>query len=108
MSPAADLARIDRRIAREPTYATGSPRYALLVFGPDAKHRVWLVKDGDTLYVDRNGDGGLTEPGEKVAARKGGSAEDGYSFEVADLTLGGTKHYNLIVHVRPLRGLLYG
>ncbi len=30
----------------------------------------WLVRDGDTLYVDRNGNGDLTEPGEKVAAEK--------------------------------------
>jgi hypothetical protein len=88
-SPAADLAAIDRAIAREPAYAGKSPRYALLVLGPGARDRFWLVKDGDTLYVDRNGNGDLTDSGEKIAPRKGGSAEDGYAFEIPDLTLGG-------------------
>jgi hypothetical protein len=62
---AADLSGIDRAIAREPAYKS-RPRYCLLVFGPEAKFRVWLVQDGDTLYVDRNGNGDLTEPGEKA------------------------------------------
>jgi hypothetical protein len=66
---AADLAKINRTIQKEPAYAD-QPRYCLLVFGPAAAHRVWLVQDGGTLYVDRNGNGGLTEPGEKVAATR--------------------------------------
>jgi hypothetical protein len=37
----------------------------LLVFGTDARDRVWLVHDGDTLFVDRNGNGDLTDDGEK-------------------------------------------
>jgi hypothetical protein len=105
---AADLTKLDRSIAREPTYATKSPRYVLLVIGPDARDRVWLVKDGDTLYVDRNGNGDLTEPGEKIAAQQGGSAEDGYDFEIDDITLGGTKHHYLAVGIRPLRSRLFG
>jgi hypothetical protein len=64
---AADLTKVDRTIAKEPAYKSKSPRYCLLVFGPEAKTRVWLVLDGDTLYVDRNGNGDLTEKGEKVA-----------------------------------------
>src|SRR5262245_11368623 len=63
---AADLTKIDRTIAKEPAYKTKSPRYCLLVFGPQADYRVWLVLDGDTLYVDRNGNGDLTEPGEST------------------------------------------
>src|SRR5262249_33364712 len=54
---AADLTKVDRSIAKEPTYQTTTPRYCLLVFGPEAKSRVWLVQDGDVLYVDRNGNG---------------------------------------------------
>src|SRR5262249_37812335 len=66
----ADLTKIDRTIAKEPTYKS-NPKYCLLVFGPEAKMRVWLVLDGDVLYVDRNGNGDLTEEGERlVAARK--------------------------------------
>ena len=61
---AVDLRTIDRTIKKEPRY-DGTPSYCLLVFGPQAKERVWLVLDGDTLYVDRNGNGDLTEPGER-------------------------------------------
>src|SRR5580704_10070655 len=68
-----DLRRIDRRIAKEPKYHF-QPHYALLVFGPNAEHRSWLVVDGDgteansgrVLYLDRNGNGDLTEPGERI------------------------------------------
>jgi hypothetical protein len=49
---AADLTRVDRSIGKEPAYKTNSPRYCLLVFGPRADYRVWLVLDGDTLHVD--------------------------------------------------------
>jgi hypothetical protein len=63
---AADLSRVDRSIGKEPAYKTGSPRYCLLVFGPRADYRVWLVLDGDTLHVDRDGDGDLTEAGEST------------------------------------------
>jgi hypothetical protein len=61
----ADLSQIPRTIAKEPAYKT-KPKYCLLVFGPEAKTRIWLIEDGDTLYVDRNGNGDLSEPGEAV------------------------------------------
>lgn len=61
---AADLKGIDRTIKKEPKYTT-SARYALLAFGPEAKTKIWLVLDGDVLYVDRNGNGDLTEPNER-------------------------------------------
>src|SRR5262249_48598669 len=63
----------------------------LLVFGPEAKTRVWLVLDGETLYVDKNGNGDLTEAGERIEARKVESAAPGappsytHFFEVAEL-----------------------
>jgi hypothetical protein len=60
-----DLSKIERSIAKEPTYKAKA-RYCLLVFGPNADVRVWLVSDGDTLYVDRNANGDLTEPGESL------------------------------------------
>jgi hypothetical protein len=63
----ADLTKIDRTIAKEPAYKS-KPKYCLLVFGPEAKTRVWLVLDGDTLYADRNGNGDLTEKGERFVA----------------------------------------
>src|SRR5262249_25701217 len=86
---AAEPPKIDRTIAKEPAYRTKAPRYGLLVFGPEGKDRVWLVQDGDTLYVDRNGNGDLTEPGEKVTATKpknGRVPEEGeFAFEIGDL-----------------------
>jgi hypothetical protein len=60
-----DLSNVDRRVL-EPAGLV-KPRYCLLVFGPEARTRVWLVEDGDTLYVDRNANGDLSEAGEAVA-----------------------------------------
>ena len=100
-SAAADadwLKNIDRTIRKEPVYETKSPRYALLVFGPRAKDRVWLVHDGATLYIDRKADGDLTDPADKVAseALPGGTAKDAYlRFLVGDLPVNGRIHKNL-------------
>ena len=67
--PGTDLSKIDRTIGKEPVYKS-KPMYCLLVFGPEANTRVWLVLDGETLYVDRNGNGNLTEDGERLEPRK--------------------------------------
>jgi len=74
---APELSKVDRTVKKEPTYK-GKPRYCLLAFGQDAKYRVWLVLDGDTLYVDRNGNGDLTEPGESTTPE--GDNTDPMSF----------------------------
>jgi hypothetical protein len=98
--------KIDRTLVKEPAYRTKAPKYGLLLFGPDGKDRVWLVHDGDTLYVDRNGNGDLTEPGEKVAAEKKpgrDSVEEGYAFDVGDVTVGGRTHKGLAVYFVPLK-----
>ena len=76
---AVDMTKIGRTIAKEPAYQTKTPKYCLLVFGPEAKTRVWLVLDGDVLYVDRNGSGDLTEPGKRLPKTNGG-------FDVGDST----------------------
>jgi hypothetical protein len=96
---AVDLSNIERRIAREPAYRS-KPKYCLLVLGPEAKTRVWLVQDGDTLYVDRNGNGDLTDAGEKVAAEKSEDAEEGvYSFKIGEIRDGARLHKELQVYV---------
>jgi len=59
---AADLAAIERTIGKQPAYRA-EPRYCLLLFGAEAKTRVWIVEDGRTLYVDRNANGDLTDDG---------------------------------------------
>src|SRR5207237_238026 len=79
----------------EPAYQSKAPKYCLLVFGLDAKTRVWLVQDGDTLYVDRNGDGDLTGAGKRVKVKQQDNSFR--SFEAGDLTVGGLTHTGLRV-----------
>jgi hypothetical protein len=64
---AVDYSKIDRTIKKEPAYQSKAPQYALLLFGPEAKLRVWVVLDGDTVYIDRNGDGDLTGKDKRFA-----------------------------------------
>ena len=105
----ADLSKIGRTIAKEPVYK-GRPEYCLLVFGPEAKTRVWLVRDGGVLYVDRNGNGDLTENGEEVkaleqrpngtSATKGERVELGaWKFAVGAVREGKLKHDALVVEI---------
>jgi len=72
-----DLGKIERRIAKEPAYKSKQPLYGLYVFGPDAKTRVWAIfdksrpdaTDYDVLYFDRNADGDLTAPDERIVGK---------------------------------------
>jgi hypothetical protein len=98
---AADLTTIPRVVQKEPAYS-GSPRYCLLVFGPEAKTRVWAVLDGDVLYVDRNANGDLTEPGEKVEAQR---FQERRTFEVGTILDGARSHTHVTVSTTPLAGL---
>ena len=59
------LAALDRKIAKEPKYVAAEQYYALLVLGAEPQKRVWLVADGESLYLDRNANGDLTEEGER-------------------------------------------
>lgn len=108
LATSADPLKVDRTLKREPAYATKAPRYGLLLFGPNGKERVWLVQDGDVLHVDRNGNGDLTDPGEKVLAekpREGRTPEEGeYAFELGELTIGGRTHKGIAVHVSRVAG----
>lgn len=63
---AVDLDRLERKIQREPAYRSGRPLYAMLAFGQHAQTRLWLVQDGEDLYVDLDADGDLTDPGEHL------------------------------------------
>ncbi len=55
------LAKIDRNILKRPKFTSDQPGYLLLAFGPDAGFKVWVVLDGETLFVDANGNGDLTD-----------------------------------------------
>lgn len=89
---AADLAKIDRTIHKLPAFRSPTPRYCLLVFGPKAETRIWAVVDDQHLYLDRNGNGDLTEPGERISRQYN-------QFKVDRLTEqdGKTTHTNLII-----------
>jgi hypothetical protein len=91
----ADLARIDRSIAKEPAYKH-KPTYCLLVFGSEAKTRVWLVRDGDTLYIDRSGAGDLMASGTRLSGEK---RPDGIKWHVGDIREGEAKavHKDLLI-----------
>lgn len=96
---AADLAKVDRTIKTEPAYRS-PPKYCLLVFGPEAAHRVWLVLDGDVLYVDRNGNGDLTEDGERVEWPPGWDSTPqakARTVEAGKISVGGLTHADLTV-----------
>src|SRR5262245_22295686 len=93
----ADLTKLDRTIAKEPAYKN-KPKYCLLVFGPEAKSRVWLVQDGDVLYVDRTGTGDLTGPDKRVEAK---SRDKNFRlFAAGDVRDGSLTHTGLAVTQR--------
>jgi hypothetical protein len=83
---------------KEPRYRT-TPAYGLLLLDDDVGKAVWLARDHDTLYVDRNGNGDLTEPGEafRPAEERGGVV----TFRVPRLVIPGVRreYRNLVVHV---------
>lgn len=63
--PQVDYDKIDRSIGKQPQFQSENPEYGLLLFGPRARQKVWLAIDGDTIYLDRNGNGDLTDDGER-------------------------------------------
>jgi hypothetical protein len=83
------------------------------VFGPKAEKKMWLVLDKskadaatyDVLYIDRNGDGDLAGPGERVTTAGNklaqGELHDN-KFALGDLTdpATGVKHPDFAVSVR--------
>ena len=86
-----DLEGFDRRTPKEPSYTSKRPLYGLLVFGPEAQARVWMVLDRsdpdskpyDVLYADLDADGDLTEPAERLVGQIQGN---NVRFRLPDLT----------------------
>jgi hypothetical protein len=85
------LSKIERRIAKEPAYSSKQPLYGLYVFGPEAKTRVWAIfdkskpdaPDYDILYFDRNADGDLTAPEERITGKVDAG---GVTFDIGSFT----------------------
>ena len=109
---AADLSRVDRSLRKEPAYQS-QPKYCLLVFGKEARHRVWLVLDGDALYVDRNGDGDLTEEGKRIAGPAFRPGDNPFcsrerSVQAGAVSVGGLTHTDLVVSQMEYRRTMPG
>lgn len=95
-----DFAKIPRELEAEPEYV-GEPRYGLFLLGKEGEHRVWAVLDKsdakqahyDVLYLDRDADGELGEPGERVEAEiskaRGGTLSS--RFDIGDLAHPGSE-----------------
>jgi hypothetical protein len=98
-SLAMDLTTLDRSLRKEPVYQSKTPKYCLLVFGPEARTRIWLVLDGDRLFVDRNGNGDLTDDGEPVAALEGWKQFEEKVYGIGEIREGMLTHKNLSLQV---------
>ena len=96
----------DASLIAEPEYASEAPKYCLLAFGAAAETTIWLVHDGEVLYVDRNGNGDLTEPDERIAVEEGSDPEKGmFLFVVGNVHDGELIHKDLQVRASHLRHL---
>src|SRR5690348_8117935 len=88
---APDLVKIDRHIRNEPVYKAKQPLYGLYVFGPKARTHAWAVFDKsepgadhyDVLYFDRNANGDLTAPEDRIEGRVNGNS---VTFSIGSFT----------------------
>jgi hypothetical protein len=81
---------VDRKIVKEPKYAS-SPRYALLILGTAGESKVWMVEDGKTLYIDKNGNGDLTDDGPPIAQSNVSARDCDYVLDEIE-PLDGSRH----------------
>jgi hypothetical protein len=98
---AAALRNIDRSLPRQPVYRSRTPKYCLLAFGPRAKHRVWLVLDGQVLYVDRQGRGDLTARENRVPFSR---AQNCFSVGTVLASRSRVNYTDLVVTPNPWEG----
>ena len=91
-----------RPLVKEPVYQ-GKAHYAQLAFGAKAEHRHWLVLDGQTLYFDRNGNGDLTEAGERLTPVADSSDDTTQHYKLGALIVGGLTHVKLAAIVKPVK-----
>lgn len=83
------LESASRKIEKEPKYSH-KPRYALVVLGTSADAKMWMVEDGEILYLDKNLNGDLTDDGPAISRKDSGDLCD---YKCAALTPAkGPKH----------------
>lgn len=76
-----DFSTVPRAIAKLPECKAGKPLYGLFLFGPKGETRVWAVLDKsradapafEVLHLDLNGNGDLTDEGERFTGKVAGS-----------------------------------
>lgn len=61
---------IARKIVKVPAFQQAQQQYFLLLLGQKPHREIWIIADGRDFYVDRNGNGDLTDAGEKFTAPK--------------------------------------
>ncbi|HWB13138.1 MAG TPA: hypothetical protein VG826_28190 [Pirellulales bacterium] len=101
-----DLAKISRRLRKEPAYTAEQPLYGLYVFGPQAQTHVWAVLDKsaakneqyDVLYFDLNADGDLTAENERIEGKIDERQRD-VTFSIGDISdsNSGDTHKSLVL-----------
>jgi hypothetical protein len=80
----APLPKIIYSIAKEPVYRS-QPKYCLLAFHQALGVFVWMVEDGDRLFVDKNANGDLTDDGnplEPTDIRGDGGNRKDFSYKL--------------------------
>ena len=111
-----DYAKVERKLGKEPRYV-GAPLYAMFVLDLAGKHRVWVVADKttanaryhDVLHADLDGDGDLTEAGERFTGTlDAGKAAAGAAMmiQLGDVRVPGTDlvHTKFVVSTSPKEG----
>lgn len=86
--------KVPRVLTKQPAYQA-KPLYALVTLGSSLQHRHWLVLDGKALYFDRNGNGDITEPNERITATADASDDTQLQFQLGELEQDGRKHVKL-------------
>ncbi len=57
-------------LRKRPAGLSPQAQYCLLTFGARADKQIWMIHDADQLYVDLNGNGDLSEPGERFLEKE--------------------------------------
>jgi len=88
-----DLEKLKTEMTKEPSYTAKEPLYGFVVVGKSYGSRMWMVLDKsksdseqyDVAYVDLNGNGDLTEPGERFTSTEGKYGRNSFALpEIVD------------------------
>ncbi len=90
----------DRGIIKEPSYES-APKYSLITLGNSGDVKVWMVEDGRRLFVDKNGNGDLTDDGPPIRPSKvrdlGGNRWDFEYLLDAITPTNGSRHTSFVL-----------